>query len=72
MSIERIDHELCNGCGICVNSCGEDVIRLDENKKAVIMYPDDCCCCMYCEEDCPQHAIYVSPVKNQPLMVSWG
>jgi NADPH-dependent glutamate synthase beta subunit-like oxidoreductase len=29
MSISRIDSELCNGCGLCVDVCPQDVIRLD-------------------------------------------
>jgi NAD-dependent dihydropyrimidine dehydrogenase PreA subunit len=72
MVIERIDPELCNGCGICVNTCSMDVIRMDEeNKKAIIKYPADCMCCDYCELDCPKQAIYVSPVKNASVMVAW-
>ena len=72
MSIERIDYELCNGCGICVDSCSVDVIRMDnENKKAIIRYPEECMCCAYCELDCPQQAIYVSPLKVGSVMVSW-
>ena len=73
MSIERIDPELCNGCGICINSCSVDVIRMDtETEKAIIRYPEDCMSCALCEEDCPQDAIYISPVKTSPLIVSWG
>jgi len=73
MSIERIDSELCTGCGICVNSCPMDVIRMDrESKKAVIRYPEDCMLCGWCALDCPENAIYVSPVKSSPVMVSWG
>ena len=73
MAIERIDHELCNGCGICVESCGTDVIRMDEkSKKAIIKYPEECKVCYFCKDDCPQKAIYVSPLKREPLIVSWG
>jgi len=73
MSIERIDSELCNGCGICVKSCPVDVIRMDrESKKAVIQYPEDCMLCGFCAQDCPQNAIYISPTKNSPFIVSWG
>jgi len=73
MSIEQIDLELCNGCGICVNSCPMDVIRMDEEgKKAIIKYPEDCMLCGLCEEDCSENAISISPGKTSPLILSWG
>ncbi|MBU7024863.1 MAG: ferredoxin family protein [Theionarchaea archaeon] len=73
MSIEKIDHELCTGCGICVDSCSVDVIRMDEEiQKAVIKYPEECMLCEFCVLDCPVDAIFVSPDKPGNLIVSWG
>jgi len=73
MSIERIDPDLCIGCGICVDSCTVDVIRMDDTrKKAVIKYPDECMLCFNCELDCPTKAIWVSPVKKVLPLMAWG
>ena len=73
MSIEKIDPELCTGCGICVESCSVDVIRMDESaQKAIIQYPQDCMLCEFCVLDCPEDAITVTPDKEAPLIVSWG
>jgi NAD-dependent dihydropyrimidine dehydrogenase PreA subunit len=73
MTIERIDIELCNGCGICVESCPMDVIRIDEKTgKAVVTYPEDCTLCNWCELDCPQTAICISPKKGSQVLTSWG
>ena len=73
MAIEKIDSELCNGCGICVKSCPMDVFRLDEEKKvAIIKYAEDCMLCGWCLVDCPEEAVTVTPEKNSQLIVSWG
>lgn len=74
MAIEKIDVELCTGCGICVDSCWPDVIRMDEEAgKAVIRYPADCADCSMCEADCPEHAIYVTVEQNHPVFLTlWG
>ena len=72
MVIERINQELCNGCEICLNNCTMDVIRMDyKSQKAVIKYPEECICCAYCELDCPEGAIYVSPERSSPVLVAW-
>ena len=71
--IDYIDLKKCIGCGICVNSCEADVIRIDEaTGKAVIAYQNDCTLCAWCEEDCPQKAIHISPELYIPLSTFWG
>jgi NAD-dependent dihydropyrimidine dehydrogenase PreA subunit len=73
MTIEKIDHDLCTGCGICIDSCCVDVIRMDEeSQRAIIRYPEECMVCELCAIDCPEEAIIVSPHKQTPLIVSWG
>jgi NAD-dependent dihydropyrimidine dehydrogenase PreA subunit len=71
--IERIDPSLCTGCGICVDSCWADVIRMDEKeKKTVIKYATDCCSCGLCQIDCPEHAIEVSQKTYVYPITIWG
>jgi len=63
--ITKIDETKCNGCGICVETCPVDILRMDEkDEKAVIRYPDDCMTCYTCELKCPTGAIYVHPFKE--------
>jgi NADPH-dependent glutamate synthase beta subunit-like oxidoreductase len=39
---------------------------------ATIKYVDDCMLCLFCERDCPQKAIYVSPEKKITPLIAWG
>ena len=72
MAIEKIDAEKCTGCGQCIEACGVDVIRMDnEAQKALIKYPEDCMVCGYCDLDCPEEAITFTPDKHAPLLVAW-
>lgn len=54
--IEKIDPCRCIGCGVCVQSCMNDVIRMKAG-KAHIVYQEDCSQCFSCVEDCPREAI---------------
>jgi NAD-dependent dihydropyrimidine dehydrogenase PreA subunit len=74
MSNMRIASELCNGCGLCVNSCPADVLRMDkDSKKAVVRYPEECVVCCWCYVECPEEAVFISAeVKMSPLFTSWG
>lgn len=68
MAIESIDQELCNGCGICVGVCPEDVLRIsEETGKAVIKYPEDCVACWACESFCPVECIKVTKERAMEL-----
>ncbi len=62
--ITKIYEEKCVGCGICVEKCPLDTLRLNQDKKAVIAYPEDCMTCYLCEMNCPKEAIYVHPFKE--------
>ena len=68
--ISNIDTAKCSGCGICVEICIMDVIRLDEENKAYIAYPDDCQQCYQCELECPEKAVEVdiTPIQR-PLVI---
>ena len=50
----EVDLEKCTGCGICVDVCPVEAIRL-ENGKAVV--GEECIGCGACEAECPQAAI---------------
>lgn len=54
----------CVGCGVCVEICPPDVLRLTPNAKAYAAYPEDCEGCFLCELNCAYRAIQVSVVLD--------
>lgn len=72
MGIRRIDEQQCNGCGICVENCPLDVLRMDQEKQiAFIKYIGDCQSCFLCERECPTGAITVTPSRERRTPLSW-
>lgn len=56
MSI-AINKNTCIGCKKCVNVCPGSLIKMDENRKAYIKYPEECWGCTSCLKECGQGAI---------------
>lgn len=56
MSI-KIDKDKCIGCRQCLEVCPGSLIKMDDNKKAVIKYPKDCWGCSSCVKECKSQAI---------------
>ena len=54
-----IDKNKCTGCGICLEVCPQNVLKI-ENKKAVIVEKDSCIECGACKMNCPFEAIEVN------------
>jgi NAD-dependent dihydropyrimidine dehydrogenase PreA subunit len=72
MGIRNIDYQLCTGCGLCVDECPMDVLRMNnETDKPFIKYIRDCQACFLCEIDCPAEAIYVSPDRERRVPLPW-
>ena len=49
-----IDKERCSRCGLCVESCSEDVFCGSGDKETpVVAYPEECWHCNSCVLACP-------------------
>ncbi len=59
MPLVEVNAQACTGCGVCVETCPTDVLRLDGRRKAVTAYPADCQGCFVCQWDCAYGAIRV-------------
>ncbi|MBI4333187.1 MAG: hypothetical protein HY673_18125 [Chloroflexi bacterium] len=84
--IRHIDRTKCDSCALRLrdtcpvgDSCFQDVIRLDSERRPHIAYAADCCAChrgyyYACQEDCPLGAVEVSSKEAMPpsIMESMG
>lgn len=72
MGVRKIDVSACTGCGICVEYCPMDVLKMDgQSNKAFIKYLRDCQDCFLCERVCPENAIYCFPVYERRIPLPW-
>ncbi len=55
----EINKAACTGCGVCVETCPTDVLRLDKHGMAFAAYEADCQGCFICQWDCAYEAIRV-------------
>ncbi len=68
----EVNERACTGCGVCVDTCPTDVLRLNPGNKAAMAYPQDCQGCFVCQWDCAYGAIRVhvndpaEPVGDAP------
>jgi len=63
-----VQNEVCVGCGVCIESCPTDVLRVDNRGKAFAAFADDCQYCFLCVFDCPVDAISITiePLSDLP------
>jgi ferredoxin len=59
----------CNGCELCVDSCGFDAISMDDEQETCLIDEEKCMGCGVCEDVCPVDALSLrrDPSKGEPL-----
>ena len=62
-----INESACKGCGLCVEACPKNIVKLDMERlntkgynPAVCVDMDSCISCAFCATTCPDLAIEVN------------
>ncbi len=56
MSVLRVDYDLCDYCGVCVEVCPMQIIKITENRVEMVG-ADSCMECQLCEVECRKQAL---------------
>lgn len=68
--IEIVSPSRCTACNICVQVCPTNVFEKVAGAPPRIARQADCQTCFMCELYCPEDALYVAPVADQPHAVA--
>lgn len=63
-----INRDLCSGCGLCVEICPFNGVKLDEEDVAILL--DACTECGACVDECPVEAISIELIKEGVIDIS--
>ncbi|RXF70900.1 ferredoxin-type protein NapF [Hansschlegelia zhihuaiae] len=44
----------CNGCGECSIACPQQIVKLDANRRPLVIFGDECTFCGACADVCPE------------------
>ena len=64
-----IDHEKCDGCGLCAKHCKFGAIKMVEGRPIINQF--FCEGCGVCEQVCPRKAILLRPVQNGEIKMKY-
>ena len=56
----------CKGCGLCVAFCPRDVLEMTSEGRVDVVAPERCIVCHWCDTHCPDFAILVRPLDEDP------
>jgi len=64
-----IDHEKCDGCGLCAQHCKFGAIKMVKDRPVINQFL--CEGCGVCEQICSRGAIHLEPVQNGEIKIKY-